>query len=289
MPQSMTGFVSFDYTLPQGILHIDIKSVNHRYLVTNFYLPENLHQLELEFGKILGLHFKRGKLDIKCRFDWQTSTQTFAYDKQLAEKLAKTLHDIDRLIYNAAPVKAMDVLSWPGVLREQTQMDAGMKQQILQFFNDAANHLADSRINEGQTLSDFIQPKNARIREIVSQLQENAARHVKAYEENLRDKLKNLMAEEIIEPARIAQEVVLFAQKTDITEELERLLSHCAQVEQLLTQQEPVGRKLDFLMQEMNREANTLGSKSAHIQTTDAAIELKVLIEQMREQIQNIE
>lgn len=292
MIYSMTAFSRQEGDTENGHLVWELRSVNHRFSEVSLRLPEELRFLEPKIREQVAKRIKRGKIDATLRF--QTTNQSadseplaLEIDKALVEKLAHVTREIDQLLYNAAPINALEILQWPGVLKapeKNTQQLVGDAQILLE---SALVDLLDSRAREGEKLKAVIEARCAAIDVQVKIVTERLPEILRATRERLEKRLAEIQGE--LDPARLEQEVVLLLNKADVDEEIERLKAHVDEVRRVLAQDEPVGRRLDFLMQELNREANTLGSKSVHTDTTAVSVELKVLIEQMREQIQNIE
>lgn len=295
MPLSMTGFSRIDAELTDtdnrnwGAFAWEIRSVNHRYLETNFRLPEHLRELEPQLRERLRKTLARGKVDIALHLniDGGGDDNSLRINTPLVAQITSALEQIEDQLPNAAPINAIDILKWPGVAQKQSLEREQLLSQTLQQFDAAIVQLIENRAREGAELATHIEQRLAAIAEHV--------KHVRAVMPNIiqaqRDKLSNKIAEISIEldRDRLEQEIVLLVQKADVDEELDRLDTHVIEVRRTLNQTGSIGRRLDFLMQELNREANTLSSKSIVSETTLAAVELKVLIEQMREQIQNIE
>ncbi|MCF6336583.1 MAG: YicC family protein [Gammaproteobacteria bacterium] len=288
----MTAFSRQEGDTENGHLVWELRSVNHRFSEVSLRLPEELRFLEPKIREQVAKCIKRGKIDATLRF--QTAGQSadnesppLDVDKALVEKLAHVTREIDQLLYSAAPINALEVLQWPGVLKvpeKNTQQLVADAQVLLEA---ALVDLLDSRAREGKKLKTVIEARCAAIDAQIKIVMERLPEILRATRERLEKRLAEIQGE--LDPARLEQEVVLLLNKADVDEEIERLKAHVGEVRRVLTQDEPVGRRLDFLMQELNREANTLGSKSVHTDTTAVSVELKVLIEQMREQIQNIE
>jgi uncharacterized protein (TIGR00255 family) len=240
----------------------------------------------------VGKRVKRGKIDATLRYqavsgEADGNEQSLEIDKALVKKLAHATREIDQLLYNAAPVNALDVLRWPGVLKTVEQDNEKVAADILALLESALTELLETRAREGEKLKAVIEARCDAIVEQVERVEARLPEIMQAMRERLENRLVEIRDE--LDPARLEQEIVLQMNKADVDEEIERLKAHIQEVRRVLEQDEPVGRRLDFLMQELNREANTLGSKSVHADTSNVSVELKVLIEQMREQIQNIE
>ncbi|TDY04062.1 YicC/YloC family endoribonuclease [Thiohalophilus thiocyanatoxydans] len=287
MVHSMTAFTRQQQTGESGEFSLEIRSVNHRYLDLNLRLPDELRGFEPLIREQVAQRVARGKLDITLRFEPPIAGETLDVDYDLVEKLASTSHAIDKYIYNPAPVNALDLMRWPGVIRSQN-VDSDQLQQRLGGLLDAAlDDLQAMRGREGDKLREALLQRCDAIEAIVTPLEQALPTIRQAWQDKLRARLAALSRE--LDEERLEQELVLLAQKADVDEELDRLRMHLGEIREVLDADQPVGRRLDFLMQELHREANTLGSKSVDKRMTRASVDLKVLIEQMREQVQNIE
>jgi uncharacterized protein (TIGR00255 family) len=288
MVNSMTAFARMEDRQDWGELTWEVRSVNHRYLETFFKMPEELRMLEVKCREIAAKKIKRGKLDCSLRFNKTVSEQNALHlDAAMAEQVVRLCRDLDKLTHESTSLNAMQLLRWPGVVKEpELEMDS-VAEAVLSLFGQALNALHDMRASEGERTRVMISERCDAMRSIVANVREHRPKVMEAIREKLNQRLKDLIEKPDMD--RLEQELVFQAQKLDVDEELDRLESHITEVGQVLERNEPIGRRLDFLMQELNREANTLGSKSADIETTRASVDLKVLIEQMREQVQNIE
>ncbi len=288
MTRSMTGFARNQQNLKEGDLIWEVRSVNHRYLELYIKTPEVFRANEIRFREILQKKLKRGKVECYLRFN-TTSQQSGAIDinREHAKSLVKACHEINDLLHQPSEVDPLEVLQWPGVV-DEAKLDMEMVMSASEMALDLAiDDLIDNREREGQRMRDLIVQRCHAIQEIVNQTREKMPEIQERYQQKIRERLALLNIE--VNADRLEQELVHLTQKMDVDEELDRLDSHLKEMKDVLDRDEAVGRRLDFLMQELNREANTLGSKSADISSTNASVELKVLIEQMREQIQNIE
>lgn len=288
MIRSMTAFARQERQGEWGSLAWELKSVNQRFLEPAFRLPEELRDLEAPLREQAGRALQRGKLDCRLRFQPAAGlSQEVSINKDLARQLAHLCREVDALFYNPASSSSMEVLRWPGVLvMQEPRMDI-VREQALALFEAALADLVEGRTREGARLKEFIEERLGAVQTWVSTVKARLPDVVNTIREKLRQRIADLKVE--VDATRIEQEVALLAQRADVAEELDRLSAHVDETRDTLSKGGAVGRKLDFLMQEMHREANTLGSKSADIETTRAAMELKLLIEQMREQVQNIE
>ena len=288
MTHSMTAFSRQQHDAQWGSLTWEIRSVNHRYLETSLRLPDIFRSLENTVRESLRKKLNRGKVECNLRYQFVEHQQSnITLDKNLVEKLLRANSALDGITGNSQPLNNSELLRWPGVIKEEQLDTTDIEKQALALFEIAlADHIA-SRAREGASMKGFIQQRLDSIREIVANIKRDMPAILAAQKQNLLDKIAELKAD--VDPIRFEQEVALLAQKADVDEELDRLNSHLDEVQRVLNVDGQKGRRLDFLMQELNREANTLSSKSIVVETTLGAVELKVLIEQMREQIQNIE
>lgn len=287
MTRSMTAFARQEVQHSWGSLTWEVRSVNHRYLEPHLRLPESLRDLEGPLREQLRKNLSRGKVECTLRFVAEAQSQTLTVNQEFAGELVAAAQQVADIIPNAQQLDPLEVLRWPGVLQDtKLDMDA-VKKAGLELFKLALAELIENRGREGAELANLIDQRLDAITEIVTDVRTKLPGILTAQRENLQARLDELQAE--LDPTRLEQEMVILAQKADVDEEMDRLNTHVQEVKRVLKQKGPIGRRLDFLMQELNREANTLSSKSIVSDTTQSAVELKVLIEQMREQIQNIE
>ena len=288
MISSMTAFVQHESQSEQSRLVWEIRSVNHRYLEISMRLPEELRSAEMMFRETIKASLSRGRIDAVLRYQ---SAESSANSPELNLDTINQLMAWSRTVQSTVPVAGelsiADILKWPGVLTSEQIDEDQLSVTAKAALADALSALVSQRQREGRQLAVVINAKLAAARDIVIGVQVRGPE----LEQYARQRLNERVSEfaEQLEPGRFEQELVLLLAKSDIAEEIDRLQLHLAEVANILNGSGPVGRRLDFLMQELNREANTLGSKSNHPETTTAAVDLKVLIEQMREQIQNIE
>ncbi|HWV14467.1 MAG TPA: YicC/YloC family endoribonuclease [Cellvibrio sp.] len=289
MPRSMTGFARREAKLPWGTAVWEIRSVNHRYLEPSFRLPEDLREIEPQLRDALRKSLQRGKVEASLTIQWEQEGETdLGINLSRVAQLSKAARQINDLLgAAAAPINALDLLKWPGVIQKQELDREAVQAAIIQLFNSALEGLIEHRTREGSELEQLILQRLEAVSVQVAAVRLLLPEILRNQREKLHSKLAALQIE--LDPERLEQEVVLLAHKADVDEELDRLNTHVLEVKRSLKQNESLGRRLDFLMQELNREANTLSSKSMVSETTQAAVELKVLIEQMREQVQNIE
>jgi len=288
MTASMTAFSRQQKEQEWGSLTWEIRSVNHRYLETSVRLPESLRALENGVREAVRKRLTRGKVECALRFQSEAKVSSDLHlNTKLIQQLVQANIEIEQITGTSVSLNNMEVLRWPGVIEEQDFDKTSIEKQALSLFSAALDDLVATREREGAELQGFIQQRIDSVREIVVSIRNKMPEILAKQKQNILDRLADLQAE--LEPSRLEQEVSLLTQKADVEEELDRLDSHLNEVERVLGAKGQKGRRLDFLMQELNREANTLSSKSIVVETTVNAVELKVLIEQMREQIQNIE
>jgi len=288
MVQSMTAFARKQIPCGHGVLVWKISSVNHRYLETSFRFPEALRSLEPAIRDALRKSLSRGKVDCQLRIESEERRNgELQIDEEAVHSLNEASGQILSLTGGGPALTVMEILKWPGVLRESDAMPEDLEEIALALFDDTLKDLIATRQREGQELIVFITKRIDAVREIVKSVRVRMPDILARQQQALRDRLDALKVD--LDASRLEQEIVIYAHKCDIDEELDRLETHLKEVVRVLKLAEPSGRRLDFLMQELNREANTLSSKSIVAETTLNAVDLKVLIEQMREQIQNIE
>ncbi len=287
MIRSMTAFARAEQHAEWGSLEIELRSVNHRYLEMNIRLPDELRFLEMAVRERIGTRLGRGK--VECRINYRPSAAEagLVIDKELAQQVADASRTIDAMLYNPSAVHSMDILRWPGVILPPELQTEELQQRLLELLERVLDDFTATRAREGEQLRRLLEQRCDVIDGVVVQLRKRLPEVIARWRERLLERLAAVREE--LEPTRLEQEMLLFAQKTDVAEELDRLAAHTEEVRRVLQQDRPVGRRLDFLMQELNREANTIASKSTDAETTRCAVELKVTIEQMREQVQNIE
>ncbi len=288
MIRSMTSFARCEAQGDWGSLQLELRSVNHRYLELNLRLPDELRALEPKIRERLNQRLGRGKVDCNVRFQSATALSgELTINEELVKKLAHATREIDALLYNPSPINSLAVIQWPGVLQAPGLDEGQLRSEALLLLECAIDEMEQNRGREGEKLKEIILKRCDAAEEVVKAVRTRLPEVLSAARTQLRERLEELKVE--LDENRLEQELVITAQKLDVDEEMDRLATHIGEVRSVLESDQPVGRRLDFLMQELNREANTLGSKSADTETTKASVELKVLIEQMREQVQNIE
>ena len=287
MVHSMTAFARVEKISAQGTLSWEIRSVNHRYLEPHLRLPEAFRDLEGSVRDALRQGLSRGKVECTLRFTEESTGKALQLDRERAAQLISAAESIASLIKQPAPLNPLEVLAWPGVLVADGTDPQAQNAEAMQLFNQALDELKNGRGREGAELGKLLNERLDAMTTEVATLRELVPQMLATQRQKILDRCTEMKAE--LDPQRLEQELVLLAQKSDVAEELDRLSTHIGEVRRVLKAGGAAGRRLDFLMQELNREANTLGSKAFDPRSTQAAVSLKVLIEQMREQVQNIE
>ena len=287
MPRSMTAFASASAKHPWGTVTWELRSINHRFLEPTFRLPETLRHLEINYREKLRQFVQRGKVDCTLRIDIAQGSAT-GINLDIARQYLAACKEIQQLIPDLpAPLSPIDVLQVPGVMQENKVDTQTLQAATLDVYNEALQKLVDARSREGERLTAFIGERLEKISHEVASVRAVLPQLMAQQQQKLRTKLEQVATQ--LDEERLEQELVYLANKSDADEELDRLESHIEEFYRALDSTSPVGRRLDFLLQELNREANTLSSKSQAATTTHSAVELKVLIEQIREQVQNLE
>jgi uncharacterized protein (TIGR00255 family) len=285
---SMTGFGSAARELPQCSLAVELRSVNSRYLDIVFRLPEELRSFEPQLRELLSARVQRGKVELRATLTELSAAQrTLDINTDLVRRLAGAAREVQALVPEAKGLSTADILRWPGVIGEPEVSPDALGAAFLAAAQAAVGELVASRAREGEKLQKLMLDRVASMQQLVEGVAPRIPQIVTAYGEKLAARIAEAMGGK--DDDRIRQELVLFAAKIDVDEELSRLGAHFKELRRILNAGGSAGRRLDFLMQELNRESNTLGSKSVDLELTQVSVELKVLIEQMREQVQNIE
>ncbi|MBE0462293.1 MAG: YicC/YloC family endoribonuclease [Halomonadaceae bacterium] len=284
---SMTAFARTEEAAPWGTLQVEIRSVNQRYLEPHFRLHESLRDLEPVLRETLRTRLARGKVECSVRFESAETVQAPAVNSTRLAAIVEALNAVQQQVPSALAPTALELLNQPGVMETQHLDQDAIKTVAKALFDQALDELIDARAREGEKLAEMIATRLMAVNEQVATVKSLLPQILERQRAQLLERLE--IAKTELDPQRLEAELVLVAQKADVDEELDRLTTHVGEVSRQLAEKGPKGRRLDFLMQELNREANTLSSKSVVAETTRCAVELKVLIEQMREQIQNIE
>ena len=288
MLHSMTGFARESVETDLGTLTWEIRAVNHRYLDVQFKLPEDLRPKEQALRQQASASLGRGKVECALYFRRAFNQDAeMQVDTDLVELIGHRISDMTVKLPNVAAVNPIEILRWPGVV-QQPEIDVEpLFSEASRLLDVALEAIGEMRASEGGRIAEMLETRCAEIEQIAAAVRERMPEVLEATRVKQKERIEALDVE--ADPARLEVELALVATKLDVDEELDRLASHVVEIRAALQADKPVGRRLDFLMQELNREANTLGSKSADTETTKAAVDLKVLIEQMREQIQNVE
>jgi uncharacterized protein (TIGR00255 family) len=288
MIASMTGFARREFAGPFGTLVCEIRSVNHRFLDATLRLPDSCRALEPELRQAIGRELRRGKVD--CTLQQRSLPAGGArieIDQEALDRLLARVNELAAAIPERSQVDLIDLLRFPGILREDSTDTETLMQSVRSLFGETLTELARARVREGERLAALISQRCAALTSMIATLRTRLPDVHARIRQRFEERLRELGAQ--VDQERVEQEILLMLQRFDVAEELDRLDGHLVETARTLAADEPAGRRLDFLMQEFNREANTLSSKSQDLETTRTAVEMKVLIEQMREQVQNIE
>jgi uncharacterized protein (TIGR00255 family) len=283
----MTAFARNTLDFSWGSVTCELRSVNHRFLETSFRLPETLREIEMPLREIARKKLSRGKVDCSVQVAFNNTDASVNADLQLAKSYIEIAEKLAIELQNPAPISPLDIMRWPGVLKDQEIEPETLHSAATETFNGTVNQLLEGRQREGDKLADMIEQRLQGIEVQAVLVREHLPEILEHQRVRLNEKLSDLKSQ--LDEDRLEQEMVIISNRADVNEELDRLVAHISEIRLVLRSSDSIGRRLDFLMQELNREANTLGSKSIAGVTTQASVELKVLIEQMREQIQNIE
>jgi uncharacterized protein (TIGR00255 family) len=289
---SMTGYAAASAELDSGSLSLELRAVNHRYLDIQLRMPDELRCFESTLREAITAQLQRGKAECRINFATRSSQSGAALNPGLLQQLSAWNREIQTALPDARSLSVADVLRWNGILETPTASADAVGDTLLELLQKVLQEFSDSRAREGEKLKDFLLQRLEKIELLRIGVMPHVPAAIAAYEQKLVTRLRDAMQNGEIQDTwdeRIRQEIALFATKIDVDEELSRLASHLTEMRRVLTHGGAVGKRLDFLMQELNREANTLGSKSVDAEVSRTAMEIKILIEQMREQIQNLE
>ena len=287
MPRSMTAFARNTIEFSWGSVTCELRSVNHRFLETSFRMPETMREIEMSLREIARKALTRGKVDCSMQVNFNNSDASVAADMALVRRTVDIAEKVAAELQNPAPVSPLDIMRMPGILKDQEFDTQDLHQAAKQTFKATVEQLLEGRQREGDKLADMIELRLSGIETQIALVRGELPGILEYQRQRLQEKLRDLKTQ--LDEDRLEQEMVIIANRADVDEELYRLEAHISEIRLALQSADSIGRRLDFLMQELNREANTLGSKSISTVTTQVSVELKVLIEQMREQIQNIE
>jgi len=288
MIKSMTAFARKQIQNDLGTMSWELRSVNHRYLEMSLHLPESFRVLEVALREKIGKQVVRGRVDCALRYQPGRSTNyKIQMNDTVIDELNHAFHRIGEKLSKEQQINPIDILQWPGVMQIVDTDQSELHKVMLSLFDETLSELNQGRQREGEKLAGFIDDRLTQVKEQLFNVKKEFPTIIQSHRDQLLTRFKEAQVD--LDPSRLEQEMVVLAQRLDITEELDRLDIHTEEIQRVIKKGGSVGRRLDFLMQEMNREANTLGSKSMSDITTRASVELKVLIEQIREQVQNIE
>lgn len=287
MIRSMTGFARRERQFPWGLLAWELKTVNHRFLEVGCRLPEEFRAAEADFRQAIAARVRRGKVESSLHFRAAETAESLEVNATLLESLTSRAQQVAAQAGPAARIDVTELLRWPGVVREESRDRTPLVAAAHVLLDEALAELTRFRDSEGGRLRDALEQRCAGLTELAATAERRLPEVRARTRAKLLDRISALIAE--VNQDRLEQELAMLAQRQDVDEELDRLRGHVVEVRKTFDGREPAGRRLDFLMQELNREANTLSSKSQDIETTRAAVDMKVLIEQMREQVQNVE
>jgi uncharacterized protein (TIGR00255 family) len=288
MIASMTGFARREISGSWGALVCELRSVNHRFLESGFRLPDEVRAAEGELRQRLAREVKRGKVDCSITYRRAQGAETaLEVDLAALDRLLASVRDIERTLPGNHTVNVLDVLRWPGVLRDESDGRDELLKAAHALFGGTLEDLVAARAREGQRLRELLEQRCNGLEALVAHVRTRLPEVHARVRARLDERLAELKAN--VDQERLEQELAILLQRLDVDEELDRLTGHIAEIRRVIGGSEPAGRRLDFLMQELNREANTLSSKSQDLDTTRSAVDMKVIIEQMREQVQNVE
>jgi uncharacterized protein (TIGR00255 family) len=287
MIYSMTGYAVAARDLEAAVLNLELRSVNHRYLDIQFRLPDELRAIEPALRETLAMRLNRGKVECRISYTPTPGHKGLELDRSLLDQLIALEADVKTAMPQARGLSVSDILRWPGILGTEALDLETLRKVCRELLEDVLDEFAVTRAREGEKLKTLLLERAATVETRIADVAPRMPQVIAGFQEKLSARLKEALAN--TDEERIRQEVALFANKIDVDEELTRLTTHIGELRRVLEKGGAAGKRLDFLMQELNREANTLGSKAADIAVTQVSMELKLLIEQMREQIQNIE
>ena len=288
MITSMTGFARREAAGPWGTLVCELRSVNHRFLESGFRLPDELRAAEPELRQCLMRELKRGKVDCTISLrSAQGAHGTLELDAEALERLLARVRELSSAVSAEHTANLLDVLRWPGIIRDNSTVGEELQAVAKALVGETLAELVAARTREGERLRELIDQRCAALAALVAQVRTRLPEVQQRVRTRLDERIAELAVQ--VDQERLEQELAILLQRLDVDEELDRLCGHIDEIRRATAGTEPAGRRLDFLMQELNREANTLSSKSQDLETTRAAVEMKVIIEQMREQVQNVE
>ena len=291
MIKSMTGYGKSNLSINSREYQVEIKTVNHKYIDTNIRIPRTISYLEEDIRKLITSKLKRGKVDISITFEnYSKDGNDIRINTELAKMYIENLRKLAEEENLASNIEVTEITKLPDVLTIKSNLDEKkIKEELLQVVDDAINQLIDMRKNEGKRISEDILAKISQVEEKKDEIFALSTGLIDEYVVKLETRIKEILRTEEIDKSRLMQEVVIYADKCSVEEEITRLKSHIGQLRCLIDSDEPSGKKMDFLIQEMNRETNTIGSKANNLEITNRVVDIKTILEDIREQIQNIE
>ena len=291
MIKSMTGYGKSNLSINSREYQVEIKTVNHKYIDTNIRMPRTISYLEEDIRKLVTSKLKRGKVDISITFEnYSEDGNDIRINTELAKMYIENLRKLAEDENLSSNIEVTEITKLPDVLTIKSNLDEKqIKEELLQVVEDAINQLIDMRKNEGKRISEDILAKISQVEEKKDEIFALSTGLIDEYVVKLETRIKEILRTEELDKSRLMQEVVIYADKCSVEEEITRLKSHIGQLRSLIDSDEPSGKKMDFLIQEMNRETNTIGSKANNLEITNRVVDIKTILEDIREQIQNIE
>ncbi len=291
MIKSMTGYGKSNLSINSREYQVEIKTVNHKYIDTNIRMPRTISYLEEDIRKLITSKLKRGKVDISITFEnYSKDGNDIRINTELAKMYIENLRKLAEEEKLSSNIDVTEITKLPDVLTIKSNLDEKqIKEELLQVVEDAINQLIDMRKNEGKRISEDILAKISQVEEKKDEIFALSTGLIDEYVVKLEARIKEILRTEELDKSRLMQEVVIYADKCSVEEEITRLKSHIGQLRSLINSDEPSGKKMDFLIQEMNRETNTIGSKANNLEITNRVVDIKTILEDIREQIQNIE
>ncbi len=288
MIHSMTGYATLVRELPQGSVQLELRSVNSRFLDIAFRIPDDFRAVEPQFRELIGARVGRGKIDCRLSYTLKPlADESISVDQATLARLARLVTEVRRVMPEAQPMRVSEVINWPGIVADSAAAFEAMRAASIELMRAALDDLIATRAREGAKLGESITSRTTQMRTRLRSLEPIVPQAIAAYQDKLTAKLREVLSTQ--DEDRIRQEIAVFGVRIDVAEELSRLAAHLDEVDRVITKGGASGKRLDFLMQELNREANTLGSKSVARELSEAAVEFKLAIEQIREQVQNLE
>ncbi|MFN0301592.1 MAG: YicC/YloC family endoribonuclease [Burkholderiales bacterium] len=284
----MTGYATLVRELPQGSVQLELRSVNSRFLDIAFRIPDDFRAVEPQFRELIGARIGRGKVDCRLSYTLKPlADESVSVDQATLARLARLVTEVRRVMPDVQPMRVSEVINWPGIVADSAAAFEAMRVASIELMRIALDDLTATRAREGAKLGESITSRTTQMRARLRSLEPIIPQAIAAYQDKLTMKLREVLSTQ--DEDRIRQEIAMFGVRIDVAEELSRLATHLDEVDRVIAKGGPSGKRLDFLMQELNREANTLGSKSVARELSEAAVEFKLAIEQIREQVQNLE